>query len=1108
MKTFYKTVKAFTVFIIILLSLNSCFFGNDIDKNNDNSNSNDTYLQVNGRYILPVDSGIDTNTTTSRSATASLPDNYTYFISANTSDNTLTSEGIINAESKTFSINLRTGYTWNIMVGIKDSANNILLSDSFEKELTRTDAFLNHIFNLLPHRGGNGSVELTVNYSDEYTLQVASEPSASFSVNTIDGVKKIIATNIPSGTYSLTLTFTKSSISFPFITTQTINVFNNLTTSKWHSGGNALINSSGRFELTDSIFQLARESKTEFYVDPNIEDKTTADENNTGNYTSPLGTIKRAIELINAFGDNTKTYNIHVKNTSNTEYISGATTINKNIAIECYESIPGDKQGSITIKRNTGASFDVFSVNSGKAFSITGLNINGNNIGGNLTGVAITVSSSGSFTMNNGKIESFEKGIDGAGILNLYGGEITGNKYGICTGTEKINLKGSPKINNNADGTTPHNLEITASSPKLQIVGPLSSEAEIWISGLSIPNGSTYYAFTENFTQYSPNVYAQEIFSTNTSGCAVTKLTDGTNIGEAAIAINGGSIALEDIYEQITLEIDNPLISETNPAANVYNFTAIKAKGTENEQSLSEGVTYSYKVLNHGIIVPSGNNGYYTTDGARLTFKNNMPIDDYVISVNAKYNDRSYSANFKISDALYLSYLTEAPTSGTFKLNTLDELKKIKDWASPENTFDNVTFKLSDDINTNGESIIIGALTSNRGEDYIPFKGTFDGNGHKITNTINVEYDTWSNRKYDPALFREIEGNAVIKNLTIAGTSKSGSLVSLMKGGTVENCISEVNITNSCTNSSSYTGGLISTVQVSSGDNDNSPIIIRNCINKGSLTNTAGSNGTASLAIGGIVGYLVSSAGYKNCIIENCINMGNITAYRNWIGGIIGYFNNYSSNSSLDEYQVCIMRNCKNKGNIEFTTNNSSAGGLIGHGPTNGLLMINCNNLGSIKNTDSNNVGTGLLPTDTKRANIENSRKYIGVFLYNSCNTGMVNNGLKNGGTVNYYQNYSLEGKHIQLSSVTSTNWSEAGIEDPSPYEKSFTSAEVDSIIAQLNNCNPTTEVLEDWNIIHSNAWLTEYNSTIVTPYKPWKKNADGLPELDLGELDTIADSN
>ena len=180
-----------------------------------------------------------------------------------------------------------------------------------------------------------------------------------------------------------------------------------------------------------------------------------------------------------------------------------------------------------------------------------------------------------------------------------------------------------------------------------------------------------------------------------------------------------------------------------------------------------------------------------------------MPIDNYVIVVNAQHQGRNYSANFKIADAIFLSYLTEAPTSGRYKLDSLTELEQLKTWVGQDNTFENVTFELADDIDTNGTEIVIGAANGNNTH---KFMGTFDGKGYKITNTISHSYSYYD---YTPALFRSLGGNGIIRNLTVAGTSKGGGIVASMTGGTIEHCISEVEVTNPSSNGGTYSGGIV-----------------------------------------------------------------------------------------------------------------------------------------------------------------------------------------------------------------------------------------------------------------------------------------------------------
>ena len=1062
MKRFYKINTALAATLFVLSLLTGCFFGNSSDSNSGNngasgSGTKGTSVELQGLFTVPADLS-----TASRSATATLPTGWTYFVSAETTDGSLTATGTVNASAKTFTINLRTGYTWSILVGIKDSSSNIILSDSYEKELTSTDTLLNHTFNLVPHKGGTGSVELSIFCDSAYTITVESTPYADFDVLGSGAEKTLKATNISSGTYSLLLKFSKSGVDFTFTTTQTISVFDHLTTNKWHSGGNALINADGKFELTDDLFNLAKDNKTEFYVDNN---NSVGDDSYSGNYTAPLATISKALALINALGSDDKTYTVHVKDTPDADIWTSTITITKNVAIEVYKNKPGDGLGFATVTRNTGGQHGLLVVDGGKTLSLTGIDFLGQNIGGTGYGTAISVINNSTLTLNSGTIMSFQIGIAlNSGVLNLYGGDITSNSTGIFNSQQTINIKGTPAVYNNVDSNTGNtfNLLLDNTCPKLQITGPFSADADIHITGLALPSGTSSYAFTEGFTTNSPGVYAQQVFTSDTSGCAVTKLTSGTYAGEAAIALNGGSIALEDIKENISIKIDKTKISDTY-LENVFTFTVIKDFGLATQEDITNQskVSYSYIITNNGTVVPDTNDKYYSANRNVVSFTSALSLDTYKIHIVVTYNGRTYQGDFSLSTIESVSSLTEAPTTGTYSVSSVDELTKLKDWITAGSTLEGVTFKLTQDVEISTPGIMIGSWRYDN-SDFKAFSGVFDGDGHTITN--NHENLTWSTKRQFGGLFPYVKGNsAVIRNLTVDGVSDRNSIAGYVEDGvTIENCISKTTIT--CTdNSDCDVGGIAGHLHGGS---------VRNCINIGNM-----SSPRQSQSMGGIIGSC-NSPTVEGCI-ERCINKGNITkSYGGQSGGIVGYF----SSSKIP------IRNCKNYGNISNTSSSSyigDVGGICGFSDwvSEDFIQNNCN-FGTISVTDASSSAGGLIGDVSRVLNFENN-----------CNSGTARYGAIGSfgsavETSTAAGNYSLAGTYNALL-FPSTGGKESfnpNTAITSAQISVFTASESDTVIENLNN------------------WA-QANSTDTIQYAGWKKNANNLPELDLGDLDTLADS-
>ena len=223
---------------------------------------------------------------------------------------------------------------------------------------------------------------------------------------------------------------------------------------------------------------------------------------------------------------------------------------------------------------------------------------------------------------------------------------------------------------------------------------------------------------------------------------------------------------------------------------------------------------------------------------------------------------------YKISSYENYSDVSDEAAAGqkTFSISTESELNKIAEWTSGYgNNFNDITLVLEkdialscnkDDITTHFTPIGINS----------PFKGTFDGNGHKISNL-------YVDRAGRAGLFASVYG-ASIKNLTVEGTvvgsSYNGTDLTGVGGIVgfstsqilIEKCVSNVNVSSSCENA----GGICGYVN----DVDS---VIRNCVNIGDIE--SGSDKT-----GGISG--------NPGTVYNCANFGAVSGKSN-VAGIAGY---------------------------------------------------------------------------------------------------------------------------------------------------------------------------------------------------------------------------
>ena len=212
------------------------------------------------------------------------------------------------------------------------------------------------------------------------------------------------------------------------------------------------------------------------------------------------------------------------------------------------------------------------------------------------------------------------------------------------------------------------------------------------------------------------------------------------------------------------------------------------------------------------------------------------------------------------------------------------------------------------------------------GKDYIiEFKGSFDGQGHVISNlAIN------SSEQF-VGLFGCTNATD-IRNIVLDASCS-----------VLNNYVSEPNV--------AYTGGIIGYANPLEKSNSNA--VVEGCVNMASVTfagNTMG-NDSSIITVGGIVSFFLPD--YYNMVLKNCINYGTIVysgaSSLTSIGGITGAFFNPQTSSD----NMCIINNCANYGS--FIHNGTTAriytiGGIIGTAVHS--IIENCLSLGSVTTTE------------------------------------------------------------------------------------------------------------------------------------------------------------
>lgn len=265
------------------------------------------------------------------------------------------------------------------------------------------------------------------------------------------------------------------------------------------------------------------------------------------------------------------------------------------------------------------------------------------------------------------------------------------------------------------------------------------------------------------------------------------------------------------------------------------------------------------------------------------------------------------------------------------------------------------------------------------------FAGTFDGQGHSITNfTVN-------NSLTRTGFFGTLESGAKIKNVTFGSSSDNSSITLchsdesnwcyaglfayVCEGALIQGVKSYVNVSASSESASKHSLGGIA-------GNLKKAVTVSDCQNFGSITdNSSFTGGSSDCCIAGIAGLSDS----EGTIVMDCQNHGEIinhcTATTD-LGGIIGRISNAST-----------VQDCSNDG----TVNNNAAsvssssnwrihvGGIIGHIGGANATVIKCSNSGYIKQTKA-------LPSQRLcLGGIVGASHKTGVRILGCTNTGIVN---------------------------------------------------------------------------------------------------------------------
>jgi hypothetical protein len=257
-------------------------------------------------------------------------------------------------------------------------------------------------------------------------------------------------------------------------------------------------------------------------------------------------------------------------------------------------------------------------------------------------------------------------------------------------------------------------------------------------------------------------------------------------------------------------------------------------------------------------------------------------------------------------------------------------MKRIVNSSDPANEYRGKYYKLTADINMEGESWTpLGGNSATTA-----FTGTFDGNGKTISN-LTVSGSTYV------GMFGYISA-ATIKNLTLedcaiesAGSYAAGLVAASATGSTITNCDVSGKI-----NGNMYTAGIVAWLTGS--------ITIKDCSVEGTVKSTLSIRATGGSFTAGIIGRAETSAG-AIILVEGCNVSADITSDLASAGGIASYF---ATNNSVT------IKNCDvSLSDTKGITANYYAGGIAGNTSNNTTIEGCTVTGGTVKATSPTQAG-------------------------------------------------------------------------------------------------------------------------------------------------------
>ena len=408
----------------------------------------------------------------------------------------------------------------------------------------------------------------------------------------------------------------------------------------------------------------------------------------------------------------------------------------------------------------------------------------------------------------------------------------------------------------------------------------------------------------------------------------------GTPVGYLARFYLNGVQQLTGNDIEITMPAENVTVTSSNPVRDIGYSLWVSVSLSQ------ESFDYDGSAQVPTVTVTDTKDGTPVTLTEGIDYEVISPVNPvspgiYTLTINGLGSfggtvTRQYSI---MTPDMWPGFGTEAKP---YLILTTGHLDQLATSVNDGNDQSGVFFRLDADLDYSGKPYVtIGTV------DY-QFKGTFNGNGHSISNVVIQANDDFQ------ALFGCIGAGGSVSGLTLGeGSSIEGANyvggIAAQCHGTVINCGTAEGV---AIRAYSNAGGIVGLLHFDG---------IANCQNRADVYSDTNRSG-------GIVGYIYIGE------VSGCINYGSVEAGSYRAGGIAGELT-YNT----------IVKDCVNEGSV---SGRYSVGGIIGES---GGEISNCLNLGSVVTSYGSNYQIGGI-VGFKFAGSASNNYYAGA-----CSVGGIN---------------------------------------------------------------------------------------------------------------------